>query len=59
MGRFLVQTVVGSVVVIIIEIFMKKLIKMPFVEDDDMVQNVPADAADESFGRTVLPGRLE
>ena len=58
-GRFLVQTVVGSVVVIIIEIFMKEPIKMPFVKDDDMVQNFPSDAADESFGHAILPGRLE
>lgn len=56
-GRVLVQGEVCSRLVVIGEVGSEDPAEMPFVQDDDMVQALSADRADQSFDVAVLPRR--
>jgi len=53
--RILVQRQVGASLIVILLIRFEHVAKMAFAKDDDMVQAVPPDRADQPFRISVLP----
>ncbi len=56
---FLVQPEVCPVVMIVAEVFVHKALEMALVENDHVIEQVPAAVPDESLGHAVLPGTLK
>jgi hypothetical protein len=54
-GCALIQGYVGSVLVIIRQIFTSKPSKVVFVQRDDVIQELAASTAGPSFGDSILP----
>lgn len=54
-GRVLVQSAMGPVPVVVIQVFVKHLSQVFFTDDDMMVEAIPSDRSDHSFHITVLP----
>jgi N-acyl-D-aspartate/D-glutamate deacylase len=48
-----------SVVVVVADVLGHQALKMAFVEDDDVIEQVSAAVADEAFGNAVLPRAAE
>jgi len=48
-----------SVVVVVADVLGHQALKMAFVEDDDMIEQVASAVADEAFGNAVLPRAAE
>lgn len=48
----------GSPAVVIGKVAGQDTSEMPLMEDDDLVQTLPADAPDQPFDIRMLPGRL-
>ena len=46
----------GAVMVVVVDVFPHEVIKVSGIEDNDVVEDFPADAADKTFGDSVLPG---
>jgi len=55
-GRFLRQAEMSSVVVVVADVIGYEVFQMPYIQDDHMVQQVPAPGAYPSLGDTVLHG---
>jgi hypothetical protein len=53
--RTLSQPKVRTILVVVADVFGHQPFQMAFIQDDDMVEQVPATVADEAFGDTVLP----
>ena len=53
--RRILQLGVDSVVVVVIDIFPKKASKVVLVQDDHVIQQLPASAANPSLGNPILP----
>lgn len=54
--RLLVQPEVGSVLVVIADVFVHPPSQMALIQDDHMVEQIAAASAYESLGHAVLPG---
>src|ERR1035437_3577782 len=57
--RLFLQTKVGSVVVVVADIFGHEALEMAFTENDDVIEQVPAAVADEAFCDAVMPRAAE
>src|SRR5208337_151372 len=49
----------GSVVLVVIDVLIHQALQMAIIENDHMVEQIPAAVADPSFGNTILPGTLD
>lgn len=57
--RFLGETQVRSVLVVVVDVFVYQALQMALVEDDHVVEQVPTATADQAFRHPVLPRTLE
>jgi hypothetical protein len=57
-GRVFVQRVVDAVLVVIADVLADNAAKVFFVHWDDVVEDLAPAASNPSFGRSVLPWRL-
>jgi len=48
-----------AVCVVVVDVFIHKTFEMPFIENNHMVEQIPATAADPTLGNSVLPGTAE
>ena len=55
LGRVLGEPQMGSVLVVVADIFVHESLQMPFIEHDHMVQQVAAAASYPTLGHSVLP----
>jgi hypothetical protein len=46
---------VDSVFVVVVDVFAQQAIQVPLVHDNHVIQQLPASAADPSFGNSILP----
>ena len=53
--RRISQLSVNSVVVVVVDVFVKTLSKMPLVQDDHVIQQLSPSAADPPLGNPILP----
>jgi hypothetical protein len=58
-GRLLRQSQVRPVVMVVADVFGHEPFEMPLVEDDDVIEQVPAAVADKALGDAVLPRASE
>ena len=58
-GRFLRQTEMRSVFVVITNVVTHETFQMPLVENDHVIQKIAAAVADKALRHAVLPGTLE
>jgi hypothetical protein len=57
--RLFVQAEMGSILVIVADVFPHQPFEMMFIEDDHVVEQIVATGTDEPLGDTVLPWTLE
>jgi hypothetical protein len=57
--RFLVQSEVGAVIVIIADVLGEKSLQVVLVQSDDVVEEIPPTAFDPALGNAVLPRTLD
>ena len=55
--RILLEREVGARAVVVAEVAAQTTSKVCLVQDDDVVEKLAADGADDSLGERVLPGR--
>ncbi len=53
--RRISQLSVNSVGIVVVDVFAKKLSKMPLVQDDHVIQQLSPSAADPPLGNPILP----
>jgi len=57
-GRVLAERQMGVGAIVVDAIGAEQLSRMVFAQDDDMVEQLAAERADDTFGEWVLPGRF-
>ena len=55
----LAQAEMRPVVVIVTDVLVHQAFQMPFIENDDLIEQIPAAVADPSLSNTVLPWTSE
>ena len=58
MRRVLIEGIVNSVVVIVADVVANEPLEMPFVQRDDMIENLASAASHPAFRNPILPGCL-
>jgi hypothetical protein len=58
LGRILVERQVGARPVVVREVASQGTAEVPFAEDDDVIQTLAPDGADEALREGVLPGAV-
>jgi hypothetical protein len=57
--RSLIQRKMRSVVVVVADVLIHEALQMPFIENDHVVEQIPAAVADPALGNAVLPRTAE
>ena len=55
-GSFLVQTEMSSIVMIVEDVLVHEALEMAFIQNDDLIEQIPAAGTDEAFRYTILQG---